>query len=443
MARRAFDPKEDDAVVAPSAVPVAGPPPRPRAPRRPEPAALPLRMPVIGMEAEFTPVVDGVDVDPLAYWSHPSDFVEAPMLPRTGKSSQLPTGGAVYFDTGAVEVVTPVIELAPSCTARMVRNLWEQIGFVRAELTKWEARSGHTVTLRAFSSHYNVAFELSRRERAHGRTIDKLALLLAYVLPVPVALVATNRRSTGVGVRPRGNRIEVTVDFTPDPSRMLAAAALIVGIVRDVMSWSSYELGELASRGIPTVAGIVPGKHTSRRGWLTKDHQYQVSPYTCDPNAPLFPVADGRVLSLREMARETAWRFRRSIRRTSDAFSFRLLFAILEGRVPSLLELSDRPGAYEDVGRACRWGAVIEELRCWRPPSGIRWRPPTPFPDRGLARSDYESVFLRMVAGGSLRIGGRLFKPVAMKGWYHAVLRGEADGEERILSLDRLLQLIG
>ncbi len=30
-------------------------------------------------------------------------------------------------------------------------------------------------------------------------------------------LVGANRRSTGIGVRPRGNRIEITADFTPDP----------------------------------------------------------------------------------------------------------------------------------------------------------------------------------------------------------------------------------
>ena len=53
------------------------------------------------------------------------------MLRRERSSLQMPTGGAVYFDRGVIEVVTPVIELAPGCTARVVRNLWEQIA-VRA-----------------------------------------------------------------------------------------------------------------------------------------------------------------------------------------------------------------------------------------------------------------------------------------------------------------------
>src|SRR5207237_4926419 len=119
---------------------------------------------------------------------------------------------------------------------------------------------GHHVRLKAYSAHYNVSFELPRREQDEHRNIRKLALLLAYVLPVPVAVVGTNRRSTGVGVRPRDARIEVTVDFTPDPGLMIATATLIVGIVRDVIAWPSYELEELDQRAIPVVAGIVPGR---------------------------------------------------------------------------------------------------------------------------------------------------------------------------------------
>jgi len=93
-------------------------------------------MPVTGMEAEFNVVLDGVEIDPRAYWKDPTAFIDVPMLRRTRSSLQRPTGGAVYFDRGVIEVVTPVIELAPHSTARMVRNLWEQIGFVRDQLTK-------------------------------------------------------------------------------------------------------------------------------------------------------------------------------------------------------------------------------------------------------------------------------------------------------------------
>jgi hypothetical protein len=319
-------------------------------------------MPVTGMEAEFNVVLDGVEIDPRAYWKDPTAFIDVPLLRRTRSSLQLPTGGAVYFDRGVIEVVTPVIELAPGSTARMVRNLWEQIQFVRDQLTRWEQRTGHHVRLKAYSAHYNISFELKRHEQNAHRNIQKLALLLTHILPIPVAVVGTNRRSTGVGVRPREERIEVTSDFTPDPGLMMATAALIVGVVRDAMAWPSYELEELDLRPIPTVAGVVPGKHTTRKGWLTKDFQYPQSPYTCDIDARIWTARDGSRMTLRDMARKVAWYFRRGIRRYSDPFTVRHLFAILSGRSPSMLELPDRPAAYEDVGRLCAWGTVLPGL---------------------------------------------------------------------------------
>ena len=328
-------------------------------------------MPVIGMESEFNVWLDEVEIDPKPFWGHPSAFIDRPLLPREKSSLQLPTGGAVYFDRGVIEVVTPVIELAPHSTARMVRNLWEQIGFVRDQLTIWERANGHTVRLKAYSTHYNISYEIPKSEQTAKRNEKALALLLAYILPVPVMVVASNRRSTGVGVRPRGGRMEITVDFTPDPGLMVAAATLIVGIVREVMHWPSYDLSLLDELPIPIVDGVVPGKHTTRKGWLTKDFHYEQSPYTSDINAPIWTTQHGDKKSLRQMAKETAWFFRKSIRRFSDPFSFRLLFAILDGRAPSMLELVDRPSAYEDVGHLCKWGMVIHELKNYETEMGL------------------------------------------------------------------------
>ena len=337
-----------------------------------------LQMPVIGMESEFNVWLDEVEIDPRAYWGTPGAFIDRPLLPREKSSLQLPTGGAVYFDRGVIEVVTPVIELAPHSTARMVRNLWEQIGFVRNQLTSWQKANGHTVRLKAYSSHYNISYEIPQPEQNASRNEKALALLLAYILPVPVMLIASNRRSTGVGVRPRGGRIEVTVDFTPDPGLAIATATLIVGIVREVMTWPSYDLSVLNSLPIPIVDRVVPGKHTTRKGWLTKDFHYAQSPYTCDVDAPIWKTQFGETLSLRAMAARIAWYFRYSIRRYSDPFSMRLLFAILSGRAPSLLDLVDRPMAYEDVGNLCQWGSVIPELKNYEADfSLIRSRPRT------------------------------------------------------------------
>jgi hypothetical protein len=339
-------------------------------------------MPVIGMEAEFNVWVDEKEINPETYWKHPGNFIDRQLLVREKSSLQLPTGGAVYFDRGVIEVVTPVIELAPSCTARMVRNLWEQIGFVRDQLTNWGTKNGHTVRLKAYSTHFNISYEIPRAEQTRRRNVRTLALLLAYLLPVPVMLLAANRRSTGVGVRPRGNRIEITVDFTPDPGLAIATAALIVGIVREVMTWARYDIGLLDELPLPVIAGVVPGKHTTRKGWLTKDFHYPRSPYTCDIDERIWATQHGERMSLREIGSAVAWSFRKSIRRYSDPFSFRLLFAVLDGRAPSLLELVDRPAAYEDVGRLCRWGMVIHELKSYETEMALldparQWERPT------------------------------------------------------------------
>jgi len=66
-----------------------------------------------------------------------------------------------------------------------------------------------------------------------------------------------------------------------------------------------------------------------------------------------------------------------------------------------------------------------------------------PFPDRRLTRSAYEQVFLKLVSGGKLRVGGELYTPVGMKGWYHAVFRKESDGSETLITIDELLRKMG
>src|SRR5947207_13339556 len=130
-----------------------------------------------------------------------------------------------------------------------------------------------------------------------------------------------------------------------------------------MISWPTYDHSILQKLPITVIAGVVPGKHTTRKGWLTKDFHYPQSPYTSDINAPIWMTQYGKKVSLRRMAKQVAWYFRRSIRKFSDPFSFRLLFAILDGRAPSMLELIDRPTAYDDVGHLCRWRMVIHELK--------------------------------------------------------------------------------
>jgi hypothetical protein len=419
-----------------------------------------LELPVTGVEAEFKVFIDDAEVAPEKVWKTPAGFIDRPLLKRTNKSMQLPTGGALYFDGGVLEVVTPVIEIAPQCTARVVRSLWEQIGFVRDQLDSWEKRSGHRVRLQAFSCHFNISFELSREERGNKRTIQKLALLLAHLLPAPLIVTSSNRKSTGIGVRPRRDRIEITLDFTPDPGLMAATAALCVGIVRDVITWPSYRLEELQKRGIVLIEGVAPGKHVSRKGWLMKDFHFPQSPFTAGVDAKVWKTTAGTTASLREIAHSIAMQFRGSIQRYADPFSFRLLFSLLRGETPALVDLPDRPEEYDDVGRSVRWGTTLPELNNFaslmdgdatrtqnvplrrRDDFMEKLAPPWSSDPSPLKRSDYERVFLKLGSGSRLKIGDEILTPVKVKGWYHSIFRTAA-GEERMLSIDQLLKFMG
>ncbi|HVH12169.1 MAG TPA: hypothetical protein VM759_03905, partial [Longimicrobium sp.] len=351
--------------------------------------------------------------------SVPRAFVRGELMHRQGTSYHLPTGGAVYFDTGVIEVATPVIEIDRGVAARAGRSLWESILYLRGELDHWEQRSGHEVRLTGFSTHYNVSFELPAYRQGRSRTVRKLALLLSYILPAPVMLLATNRRSTGVGVRPRGDRIEITADFTPSASLMIATGTLIVGIVREVMTWPSFELEMLREKGIPVIAGFRPIRHTSRKGWLARGDCYPTDPFHADVDETQWRTTDGRELSLRSIAGLIVKHFWHPIRRVSDPWTFRLIGSVMRGHAPSLLDLDDRPPEYEDVGRLCTWDNLFSEDE--------------------LDRSRYERVLIRAISGQKLTLHGRRFTPTGMKGWSEVVFRADDDHSRHVFGIDYLL----
>jgi hypothetical protein len=374
----------------------------------------------MGLEAEFSVLLDGRPVRPEDVFKSPTQIVREPMMHRTGRSYHLPTGGAVYFDTGVIEIATPMIEIERACAARAGRSLWEAIRFLRGELDAWEERHAQTVQLVGFSTHYNVSFELPDDERGESRTVDKLAMLLLHMIPMPVMLLAANRRSTGIGVRPRNDRIEVTADFTPDAALMIATATLIVGITREVMTWPSYELEELEKHDVPIPSDFIPARHSSRRGWVARFSSFAENPFAQDVNRRMWTTRDGRVLSLRQLARGVTRAFWPSIRRYADRRSLRLIASVMRGETPSLLELDDRPAAYESVGRLCTWADL--------------------FPIRALSRSRYESVFIRAISGRKLRLGREWYTPVGMRGWSRVIFQRDRDGTRHVLPLDFLMQ---
>ena len=374
----------------------------------------------MGLEAEFLLVVDGVEQRPEAFFAGPGDLLrhhDGRIVPRVGRSCHLPSGGALYFDTGVVEVATALIELEhPGGCERAVRSLWEQIAFVRGQLDQWEARMGQSLCLRGFSAHYNFSLPVNSR-------LGRLARLLCYLLPIPVMLLAANRRSTAVGVRPRPGRLELTADFTPDPALMNAALPFVAGVIAETARWPDDQLtpAALAARGLPLVAGFRPSKHSSRKGWRAHADDFARNPFCADPNARDWVLTDGRRVSLRQVGCEVLAAFRPAIRRFAGRAAFTHLSEVLEGTARSLLDFPERPAAYDDVGRRIDWGRR-------------RARP--------LPRSAYEQVIQRIITREPLKIGRSRYLVERMPGWYEFIFRNVKTGARRTFNLDELVRRV-
>ena len=373
---------------------------------------------VIGLEAEFNLFINGRRRRPEKVFGDPSRLVRRRMIPRTGKSFQLPAGGAIYFDTGVIEVATPIVELERGCCYRATRLLWEQIRYLRRELDHWAKRHKCQCTLQGFSAHYNFSFPTARKSKLRNAT--KLAYLLGHVLPVPVILLATNRLSSAVGVRPRGNRIEVTVDFTPDPALMLATCAFIAGAMETVLRWEDFGLRQLGRHQVPRIARFRLRKHSSRRGWRVTADSLGQNPFTSDLNESLWKLRDGRRLSFRVIAAETLRPFRQGIRQISDPSTLEHIAAVFAGDARSLLDFEKRPDTYDDVGHGIDWGR--RRMRRW-------------------PRSKYERVIHRVIAREPMRIGQKRYQVDRMNGWYEIEFREVGTKRRRSFNLDELVRL--
>ena len=373
-----------------------------------------LSMPVGGLETEFTIFVDDRPVRPEDVFGDPRGFLDVPLMHRTGRSFHLPTGAAVYFDTGVIEIATPVMELERGCFLRLSRSIAEALQLVRGQLDRWEGKTGRRVRLQGFSAHYNVSVPAGT-----GRRFDRLAWTLAHILPAPVMLLATNRLSTGVGVRPRPGRIEVTADYSPDPLRIAATGAVIAGIVESVRGWPICGPAALRDHRVPVVDGFSPMRHTSRRGWLARFDCYPVNPFACHVDGAVWKTA-GRRMSLRTLAREVVDRFDGPIRALADPFSYRLARRILSGRAASWLDVDARPSDYDDAGRGGRAQAAVTRA----------------------GQSRYEQVVRHAVARHPVRLDDEWWTPVRVRGWSQVVLRRERDGLETTHSLDVLVDQI-
>ena len=154
--------------------------------------------------------------------------------------------------------------------------------------------------------------------------------------------------------------------------------------------------------------GFAPVPHTSRKGWLAR--------FDCYPSNPFTSGAD----ALRPIAADIFAYFRRPIARVADPFSLRLIGAVISGRAPSHLDLDERPAAYEDVGRLCRWEPFYSDVF--------------------VERSRLEQVVMHALSGDKLRLDGSDYTPTGMQGWSRIVFTRDADGKRRVVPLEDLLE---
>ena len=221
-------------------------------------------------------------------------------------------------------------------------------------------------------------------------------------------------------MRPRGNRIEVTVDFTPDPALMLATCAFIAGAMETRAPLGGFWLRQLERHGLPRMARFRLRKHSSRRGWRVTPDSLGRNPFVSNINEPLWKVRDGRTLSLRSIAAETLRPFRQRIRQISDSSTLEHIAAVFAGDARSLLDFEKRPDAYDDVGHGIDWGR--RRMRRW-------------------PRSKYEKVVHRVIAREPMRIGQKRYQVDRMNGWYQIEFREVGTKRRRTFNLDELVRL--
>ena len=91
--------------------------------------------------------------------------------------------------------------------------LWGMVGsFISLQLSRWMAKRMTGMQLVNGRSGHEEADWVYR-------TVERLAWLLTHIIPFPVMLLAANRRSTGIGVRPR-EYSETKLSTTSWPNRV-------------------------------------------------------------------------------------------------------------------------------------------------------------------------------------------------------------------------------
>jgi hypothetical protein len=368
--------------------------------------------PVLGIEVEFQVFCDGNLCTPEALFGTAGTLFPIQQVPWTGKPVGLPHGGVVYFDRGVIEVVTPPIELSKTAARDAVQCLWQQINWVRRHLDNWQKNANRIVQLRGFSAHYNVSFDT--RLRNECRSLERLSYLLVHILPFAAIPIATNDRSTGVGVRPRRNRIEITIDFTPDSERTIAVAGVIVGVARAVMNWKRYSVSQAVQNRLPLIRPFRPMKHTSRSGWLAHSSSYDKNPF----NATTF----GRSWKTQNAKRRSG----PSVSRSIVKIFWPSISLFLDRRARWVLrKILNMSAAFVRGYRNCD---NYYDVRATDASQAAKWSDGT-----------YASLLAKFYQGRKIRVRKAVLRPVRVLGWFVVEFRDICTAKRHVMTLDEIL----
>ena len=190
---------------------------------------------------------------------------------------------------------------------------------------------------------------------------------------------------------------------------MTATATLIVGIVRDVMTWPTYELRSSSAEAFRS-SRVRPVPHSSRKGWVASADCYPRNPFMLRRGSrDMWTTRDGA-------ARCRCARSRGARRDCSGTPSAR--WAIRS-------RSSSSPRSCADVRRRC--SSCTTGPRPTRTSAGCA-RGTTCSRSRSCRARATSACISHAIARRRVRMEGSWHRPVGVRGWTHVVLRRERDG---------------
>ncbi|MFA5084007.1 MAG: hypothetical protein WC475_01300 [Candidatus Paceibacterota bacterium] len=123
------------------------------------------------------------------------------------------SGTSIYNDGNEPELCIPPVKIEKGAAT----NASDLLYLARKELVDFvnPSKDGNGLSLIGFTSHFSITNPLKLDESKADHQCDDCARIMDYAA-VPYSLFCLNPTSTGIGLRPKFNRLELLGDFVPD-----------------------------------------------------------------------------------------------------------------------------------------------------------------------------------------------------------------------------------